>query len=185
MLDKRRMLIVGIAIFAIIAIIVGVYFFTKNKGENNEITEYIPEQEISEEQLRQTIVSLYFKNENGLMPEARLVDVKELINNPYEKIINMLLEGPKNEGLQNTIPEGTKINRIEKQGEILVLDFSQEFISNHNGDEQEQKVTLQSIIKTVTELTEINGIKIKIDGEENKEFKDGKIKFNQIFNREF
>ena len=32
MLDKRRMLIVGIAIFAIIAIIVGVYFFTKNKN---------------------------------------------------------------------------------------------------------------------------------------------------------
>lgn len=184
MLDKRRMLIVGIAIFAITTIIVGAYFLTKNKGENNEIAEYIPEQEISEEQLRQTIVSLYFKNENGLMPEARLVDVKELINNPYEKIINMLLEGPKNEKLQKTIPEGTKINRIEKQGEILVLDFSEEFISNHKGDEQEQKVTLQSIIKTVTELTEINGIKIKIDGEDNKEFKDGKIKFNQIFNRE-
>ena len=185
MLDKKRVLIVGIAIILIIAIIAGVYFFTKNKEENNEITEYVPEEEISEEQLRQTMVSLYFKNENGLMPEARLVDVKELINNPYEKIINMLLEGPKNENLQKTIPEGTKINKIEKQGEILVLDFSEEFILNHNGKEQEQKLTLQSIVKTVTELTEINGIKIKINGEENKEFKDGKIQFKQIFNRDF
>lgn len=185
MLDKRRVLIVGIAIILIIAIIVGVYFFIKNKEEKNEITEYVPQQEISEEQLRQTIVSLYFKNENGLMPEARLVDVKELIDNPYEKIINMLLDGPKNENLQKTIPEGAKINKIERQGEVLILDFSEEFISKHNGGEQEEKLTIQSIVKTVTELTEINGIKIKINGEENKEFKDGKIKFNQIFNRDF
>ena len=172
MLDKKRVFIVVIAIILIIAIIIGVYFIIKNREENNEITEYIPEQEITDEQLRQTIVSLYFKNENGLMPEARLVDVKELINNPYEKIMNMLLEGPKNENLQKTIPGGTKINSIEKQGEILILDFSEEFISNHSGGEQEEKLTLQSIVKTVTELTEINGIKIKINGEENKEFKD-------------
>ena len=185
MLDKRRVFIVGIFVILIIAIIIGVCFFIKNKENVNEITEYVPEQEISEEQLRQTIVSLYFKNENGLMPEARLVDVKELINNPYEKIINMLLEGPKNENLQKTIPETTKINKIERQGEILILDFSEEFISNHNGGEEQEKLTIKSILKTVTELTEINGIKIKINGEENKEFKDGKIKFNQIFNRDF
>lgn len=185
MLDKKRILIVGIAIILIILIIAGVYFFIKNKEEKNEIAEYVPEQEISEEQLRQTIVSLYFKNENGLMPEARLVDVKELINNPYEKIINMLLEGPKNENLQKTIPEGTKINKIEKEGEILIIDFSEEFISNHSGGENEEKLTIESIVKTITELTEINGIKIKINGEENKEFKDGKIKFNQTFNRDF
>ena len=185
MLDKKRILIVGSAIILIILVIVGVYFFIKNKEEKNEIIEYVPEQEISEEQLRQTIVSLYFKNEKGLMPEARLVDVKELINNPYEKIINMLLEGPKNKNLQKTIPEGTKINKIEKEGEILIIDFSEEFISNHSGGENEEKLTIESIVKTVTELTEINGIKIKIDGEENKKFKDGKIEFNKIFNRDF
>lgn len=185
MLDKRRVFIVGIAVILIVGIIIGGYFLIKNKGQENEILEYTPEEEISEEQLRQTIVSLYFKNENGLMPEARLVDVKELINNPYEKIINMLIEGPKNENLQKTIPEGTKINKIEKQGEVLILDFSEEFISNNNGGEEEQKIIIRSIVKTVTELTEINGIKININGEENKEFKDGKIKFDQIFNRDF
>jgi len=185
MLDKRRVFIVGISVILIIGIIIGGYFLIKNNGQENEILEYTPEEEITDEQMRQTIVSLYFKNENGLMPEARLVDVKELINNPYEKIMNMLLEGPKNENLQKTIPEGTKINKIEKQGEILILNFSEEFISNHSGGEKEEKLTIRSIVKTVTELTEINGIKININGEENKEFKDGKIKFNQVFNRDF
>lgn len=185
MLDKKRVFIVGIAIVLIIAILVGVYFLIKDKGQENEILEYTPEEEITDEQMRQTIVSLYFKNDNGLMPEARLVDVKELINNPYEKILNMLIEGPKNENLQKTIAEGTKINKIERQGEILVIDFSEEFIMKHNGGENEEKLTIRSIVKTITELTEINAIKIKINGEENKEFKDGIIKFNQVFNRDF
>lgn len=184
MLDRKRVLIVALAIIFIVVIVVGVYCFTK-KGETNEITEYTPQEEITDEQMRQTIVSLYFKKDNTLMPEARLMDVKELINNPYEQILNMLVEGPKNESLQKTIPEGTKINKIEREGEFLVIDFSQEFILNHVGGEQEEKLTLQSIVKTVTELTEINGVKIKINGEENKEFKDGKIKFDQVFNREF
>lgn len=185
MLDKKRVLIIGIAITIIVAILVGVYFYIAGKEPENQITEYTPQEEITDEQMRQTIVSLYFKNDNGLIPEARLMDVKELISNPYEKIVTMLIEGPKNENLQKTIPEGTKVIKIERDGEILALDFSEEFVSNHIGGEEQEKLTIQSIVKTVTELTEVNGIKIKINGEENKEFKDGKIKFNQIFNREF
>ena len=185
MLDWKRIIIILVFIILIIGIITGVYFIVKNKNTEKEITEYTPQEEISEEQMRQTMVSLYFKNDNGLIPEARLIDVKELINNPYEKILNMLIQGPKNETLKKTIPEGTKINKIEKEGENLIIDFSSEFIEKHIGGELEEKLTIQSIVKTVTELTEINGIKIKINGEDNKEFKDGKMKFNKIFNRDF
>lgn len=185
MLDWKRIIIILVFIILIIGIITGVYFIVKNKNTEKEMTEYTPQEEISEEQMRQTMVSLYFKNDNGLIPEARLIDVKELINNPYEKILNMLIQGPKNENLKKTIPEGTKINKIEKEGENLIIDFSSEFIEKHIGGELEEKLTIQSIVKTVTELTEINGIKIKINGEDNKEFKDGKMKFNKIFNRDF
>lgn len=185
MLDKKRIIIIVISIILISIIILGVYFYIKNNDTENKIIEYIPEEEISEEQMRQTIVSLYFRNETGIIPEARLIDVKELIENPYEKILNMLIQGPKNENIQKTIPDGTKINKIEKEGEVLIIDFSQEFILNHNGKENDEKITIQSIVKTLTELTEINGIKIKINGEENKEFKNKKIKFNQIFDRNF
>ena len=186
MLDWKRVIIIAISIIVIIIVIFGVYFYIRGKDKKiNEITEYIPEEEISDEQMRQTMISLYFKNEDSLIPEARLIDVKELINNPYEKILNMLIDGPKNEKLKNTIPEGAKLNKIEKQGEILIIDFSEEFILNHSGGEVDEKITIESIVKTLTELTEINGIRIKINGEENKEFKDGKIKFNQNFNRDF
>lgn len=183
MLDLKRIIIV-ICIIGIIGIIIGFCVYINNKKED-EILEYTPQEEISEEQLRQTMVSLYFKNNNELIPEARLIDVKELINNPYEKIITLLLEGPKNENLERVIPENTKVNKIEKEGEILIIDFSQEFIEKEIKDENEEKLIIKSLVKTLTELTEINGIKIKINGEENKSFKNGKLIFNQIFNRDY
>lgn len=180
MLDMKRIIIILIIICLIIAAIFGVYYFlTKNKEVN--IIEYTPQEEISEEQMRQTIVSLYFKSGDDIVPEARLIDVKQLLNNPYEQILKMLIEGPKNTNLQNAIPEGTKINKIQKEEDILIIDFSKEFIENHTEGEKEEKQTINSILNTVTELTEINGIKILINGEENKEFKDGKINFKNTF----
>lgn len=178
----RRIITIIVIICLIIAITYGVYYFFIKDREVGMI-EYTPEQEISEEQMRQTMVSLYFKTGETIAPEARLIDVKELIENPYKEILNMLIEGPKSNNLEKTIPEGTKINNIKKEGDILIIDFSEEFIVNHKGGEKEEKVTIDSIVNTVTELTEINGIKILINGKENKCFNDGKIEFNKVFKR--
>lgn len=179
----RRIITISIIICLIIGSIFGVYyFFTKEKDE--EIIEYTPQEEISEEQMRQTMVSLYFKSGEEIVPEARLIDVKELLENPYKEILEMLIEGPKNSSLEKTIPEGTKINKIQKQADILIIDFSEEFIKNHKNGEIQEKITVNSIVNTITELTEINGVKITINGEENKSFNDEKIRFNKIFYRE-
>ena len=178
MLDLRRIIICGVIII-VIGTIIGVFIY-KNKTKNEEesvIREYVPEEEISDVQNRQTLITLYFAGDRGLIPEARLIDVKELIDNPYETIFKLLIAGPKSENLQKTIPEGTKINKIEREGEVLVIDLSKEFIDNYVGGEEQEKITINSIVNTLTELTEINGIKIKIDGEENKNF-------NKIYNRE-
>ena len=170
----------------IILIIVGVaiwYFFFNNGNKQNEISEIIPEEEISEEQMRQTIVSLYFYNSNtkSLVPEGRLIDVKELVEEPYKKLMELLIEGPQNESLSKTIPEGTIINKIELKGDILYLDLSKEFVDNHSGGEEMESATIYSIVNTMTNLTEVNAVKILIDGEENKAFNDNKIKFDDPF----
>lgn len=170
----------------IILIIVGVaiwYFFFNNSNKQNEISEIIPEEEISEEQMRQTIVSLYFYNSNtkSLVPEGRLIDVKELVEEPYKKLMELLIEGPQNESLSKTIPEGTIINKIELKGDILYLDLSKEFVDNHSGGEEMESATIYSIVNTMTNLTEVNAVKILIDGEENKAFNDNKIKFDDPF----
>lgn len=162
----------------LIIILIGGYFgiqYVKNKKEEETIVEeYIPQEEITEDQARQTIVSLYFpsKEMHELNPEARLIDIKEIINNPYEKLISLLIEGPKNEKNEKIIPENTKLNKNYLEGDCVVLDFSAEFLNFNKEDEKEKTNLINSIVNTLTELTEVNQVKILIDGNENDEFKE-------------
>jgi len=179
-MNKKVVLII---IFILILLVGGWFYFSqKNKGENTT-NEYQPQEEISDEQLRQTIVSLYFKNKNSdeLVPEGRLIDVKLLLNEPYKTLMQFLIDGPKNEKSEKLIPDGTVINKIELKKDILYIDLSKEFVENHQGGEQLESNTIYSIVNTMTQLTEVNGVKILIDGEADKAFKDGKIKFDDTF----
>ena len=166
---------IGSIFFIILLIIlIGGYFcikYVKDKEEQTTIEEYTPQEEITEEQERQTIVSLYFPNKetNELNPEARLIDIKEIMNNPYEKLINLLIEGPKNDKNKKIIPEGTKINKTYLEQDCAVIDFSSEFL---NYKEEEKRNLENSIINTLTQLTEINQVKILIDGNPSNELKE-------------
>ncbi len=171
---------IGIIFFILlIIVIVGGYFaikYVKNKQEEEPtvVEEYTPQEEIAEEQVRQTIISLYFpSNETSeLNPEARLIDIKEIINNPYEKLINLLIEGPKNEKNKKVIPENTKLNKCYLENDCVTLDFSADFLNYSKENEVEKNNLINSIVNTLTELSEVNKVKILIDGNENEEFKD-------------
>ena len=134
---KNKKIILLFLILLIIIFVVGFFAikFVKNKKEREIQNEYIPEEEISDEQLRETIVSLYFpdKETNMLKPEARLVNVKELIQSPYKVLIELLINGPKNDKLKVIIPENTKLLNSSLEGECLTLDFSSELL-NYNND---------------------------------------------------
>lgn len=170
---------IGIIFFILLVIIlIAGYFgiqYVKNKQEQKEtVQEYTPQEEITEEQVRQTIVSLYFpsKETGEINPEARLIDIKEIINNAQDKLINLLIEGPKNEKNKAIMPEGTKLNKSYLEGDCMVLDFSSEFLNFAKEDEKEKNNLIDCIVNTLTELTEVNKVKIQIDGNENTEFKE-------------
>ena len=189
-MNKKILLIV-----LIILIIVGALFlFYKNKKMNNEkennienniINEITPEEEISVEQQRETIITLYFQNiENGnLEKENRKIDVKKLNENPYSVLVQMLIDGPKDEKLQTLIPKDTKINDVYIKGNVVYVDLSKEFVENEEGDIKNEENVINSIVDTLTELNEVTYVKILIDGNENKEFKSGSMKFNEVFKK--
>lgn len=181
---NRKMIILGIAIIFVLGGM-GCYIYGKVKEvkQQNEITEYIPEEELTQEQMRQTIVSLYFNNKdtNNLVPEARSIDVKSLTKEPYITLMNLLIEGPKKSNLEKTIPEGTKINKIERKGTMIQLDLSKEFIENHKGGAEEESRTIYSIVNTLTQLNEVESVKILIDGTSGSSFTDNAIQFKEPF----
>ena len=174
MKEKKTIIIFSVLL---IILIVGGYFLIsslkQNKENSNRIEqEYTPQEEISEEQQRQTIVTLYFQNKETkeLMPEARMIDIKEMLNKPYEKLINLLIEGPKNEKQEKVIPENTKLLKASIAGDCVTLDFSVEFLNYDKNNKQAKENLVNSIVNTLTELTEVNKVKFLINGKESADF---------------
>lgn len=174
-MKNKKIIILFVILFCLV--IIGGYFgirYVKNREENTEVEEYVPEEEITEEQYRQTIVSLFFANkETGeLTPEARMIDIKEIMNEPYKVLMNMLIEGPKNEKFAKVIPDGTKVLNINKEGDTLTIDVSSEFLNYDKNSDIAKNNLIYSIVNTMTELTEINHVKFLINGEVNSDFAD-------------
>ncbi len=187
MKNKKLIMYVSIILIVLVLILVGYFIYNNAKNKNNDILlEYTPQEEITEEQLRQTVVTLYFLDPNSykLAPEARQIDSKKLVNDPYEELIKLLIEGPKNENLLKIIPENTQINSAQIKDDVLYIDLTEDFINEQNLGTEQEELILKSIVNTVTELTEINKVAFLIDGEENRGFPDNGVIFDKIFVRE-
>ena len=169
-----------ICIFLTILIVIGVFIFlAKNKKNTEEnINEFTPQEEISGEQMRETIVSLYFLNPDTkeLQSEGRLVDSKLLLQNPYKLIVELLINGPKNEDLTSVFPDNTRILDANIENSCVTLNFSEE-ITNFKDDNQKHNI-INSILNSLSALNEVDSIKILINNKENKNYNE---KYSAIY----
>lgn len=177
---KRIRVIFIIILLVVIALgIIGIRYAKEQKEKKEEVNEnllletplegeYVPEQEISESQNRQTIVNTYFldKETKKLKTESRLVDIKEMYLNPYEKLMQLLIDGPNNNELEALIPTGTKLNSAIIEENCVVIDFSKEILNNS----ENMELMINSIVNTLSELTEVNKVRFIVDGKTNEKF---------------
>ena len=175
-MKKKKSKLIFFVLFLVI--LLGVYFITsyfykKSKDETKQYEDYTPQEEISEQQYRETIVSLYFLNKNSkeLMAEAVAIDARTLSANPYKELGTLLIKGTKNEDLQRIIPEKTVLYDAGIEAGCVVLNFSKDILG-FGEDENAKKNIINSIYLTLTELTEVNSVRFLVEGEENAIFQD-------------
>lgn len=164
---KRKRLI---AIITFLLILMLAFFVYKNisiEKKKDEYQDYTPQEEISEEQSRQTKVTLYFENiDTGeLETEIKVMDANILINNPEEELINLLIKGPQSSNLKKLIPEGTVLHDIKIEKSCAIINVSNEFL-NYENEENKLKI-INSIVNTLTNLKEVKSIKFLVNGEQN------------------
>lgn len=149
-----------IIMVVVILIILGGIFIVSNVDIE---TEYTPEIEIDGENMRKTLVSLYFINKetNEIEKETRLVDSKDLLKSPYDKVLELLANGPQSEKLIRVIPSDTKILSTELNDDVLTINMSNEFLKVFD-DEKSKDMIVSAISKTVSEFKEINSVNIEI-----------------------
>ena len=160
-----------IILLLVFVIIIGVliYFVINNisisKTSNDILTDYTPQEEISDEQLRQTSIALYFvdKASGELKSENKTIDSTQLLSNPYTLIIQKILDGPADDSLASPFPENTKILDASLTGSCVIINFSEELL-NYENDSQKFNI-INCILNSLTQLTEVNSIKILINNE--------------------
>jgi germination protein M len=132
---------------------------------------------------------LYFANEDNtrLKLEVRYIsagDAKKDTGQMAGVVIEELIKGPADtDGYKPTIPAGAKLRSpvVIKDG-IATVDMSIEFKTQHPGGKDAEKLTIYSIVNSLTELRGIEKVKFTIDGKVAKEYM-GYFKFDAPFPR--
>lgn len=116
-----------------------------------------------EQQGKVIAMNLYFATlDNSAVPkEKREVTVKD--GAVMRAAIEALLEGPKSSELRKTIPDGTKLLGIKRDGSTAVVDFSKEY-TQVNGVAEIVENT--SVVNTLTEIQGIEKVKILVEGKD-------------------
>ncbi len=127
-----------------------------------------PPDENDEPQVTQTEILLYFADDQAeyLIGEQRIITGEEPLEGEAlaSTIIEELIQGPEQEGLGATIPEGTRLLDLEIEDGLARVNFSAEIKSRHVGGSAGETMTLTSIVNSLTEMEEIDTVQIYIEG---------------------
>ena len=136
-------------------------------------------------------IHLYFAEETGgkLRLEVRYIPLTEAKKSPSSlatRIVNELIKGPsKDASLKATIPKDTKqmsMVSIDTASGIATVNLSPQFIENHPGGMEAERLTIYSIVNSLTEMKEISKVNFLIDGEKKSQYK-GNFQFDIPFPR--
>lgn len=136
-----------------------------------------------------TPLRLYFANADNtkLKLEIRYVDTAEAKKNDStlaSAVINELIKGPSDDkAFARTIPAETKlISPVQIENGIATVNLSKEFKTKHPGGKDAERMTIYSIVNSLTEIEGIEKVKFMIEGKAQKEFM-GNFKFDALFPR--
>jgi len=114
-------------------------------------------------------VRLYFGNANA---DAVVAEIREILypeNITREDYLTLVLTelaaGPEREDLFPTIPEGVRVLSLTIEGDLVLVDFSEEMSINHWGGAAGESMTLNSIANTLTEFEDVKRVMLTVEGD--------------------
>ena len=107
--------------------------------------------------------NLYFASEDNSAVKKETREIQVVDGAILRACISALLEGPKTEGLRQTIPEGTTIRGVNLKNKVAIVDFSKEYLNAEGLSEVTERV---SIVKTLTEVPGVKKVRIMVEGKD-------------------
>jgi len=130
-----------------------------------------------------TEMTLYFANETGDCLVAEKREVMRSSNTSVEKlIVEQLIEGPQTSGSYAVIPKEVKLLNVSVNDSVCSINFDASFLNN--ALEVREYIPIYSIVNSLTELSTVSRVQIRINGSEDAVFRD-LIPLNTIFERNY
>lgn len=136
-----------------------------------------------------TPLRLYFANADNtkLKLEIRYVETAEAKKSDStlaSTVIKELIKGPSdNTAFNRTVPEETRlVSPVKIENKVATVNLSKEFKTKHPGGKNAERMTIYSIVNSLTEIEGIEKVKFMIDGRTQKEYM-GNFKFDALFPR--
>ena len=123
-------------------------------------------------------VYLIDKSEMILVKEARSISIKDLTNDTYMSLLKNLQKS--NNKLLAPIPSECKILSANLEGNTLTIDLSEEFITQDTSNGLD-KLILNSIVSTLTNLKEVSLVKINVENNTSATF--GQYSLTNMFSK--
>ena len=127
--------------------------------------------------------SIYLLNNNGYLVKTKiLIDTDDKKEAVYKILSNLIKQENSKfpNSLSATIPEGTKINEIIYANNIITIDLSKEILSIDVSYEEQM---IASIVYSITELKDVKGVTILVDGENLSEYPNTHEKLDLVLDR--
>lgn len=155
--------------------------------EDGSIVGYLRDQDINlstdtvNTDLRE--VTLYFPLHSGAMLGREVRSIRVTDQQPLAQyIINELIKGPQNDTLYASLNKDTALHSVEISGGICFVNFKANFIEKNTGTAEQEKLTVFSIVDSLTELDNIDRVQFLIDGKRVSDF--GNINISDWFGRD-
>ena len=111
------------------------------------------------------LVRLYFADTQNrfLIEEQRTAPIGDDASLP-DYILRSLIDGPQSEGLRSTIPKGTMLLNVSVVDRVCLVNFSAEFLQNRPRDALAERMTVFSVVNSLTQLDEVDSVEILAEG---------------------
>jgi len=135
-------------------------FFGRRNRENTSLGGEI--EPVLTENVR---VTLFFTCEYAefLIAEERQIQIAQR-QDVEPAIIRALIDGPISENLIATLPPETRYNRVVREADRVIVDFTSNFVNNLAIGSSGEIIMIYSIVNTLTELSGIRRVQFLIDG---------------------
>lgn len=125
----------------------------------------IVSEDVGTQSLERELTLYFLSAETGrLAAERRGIVMRE--GEPVERyVLEELIKGPAQDGLERTLPENLEIHAIESETGACLVDFSEEFDEVSGGDRMSEHFALASIVNSLAASTAVETVFLSSDGE--------------------